>query len=40
VGSHEVIAERLHLTRATLYRRLHLGCRLLGERLATGDRAK
>jgi tetratricopeptide (TPR) repeat protein len=35
VGSHEVIAERMHLTRATFYRRLHLGLGLLGERLTT-----
>lgn len=37
VGSHEVIAERLHLTRATFYRRLHLGLGLLGARLATPE---
>jgi hypothetical protein len=35
VGSHEVIAERLRLTRATFYRRLNLGLGLLGERLTT-----
>ncbi|HEY4027030.1 MAG TPA: AAA family ATPase [Candidatus Dormibacteraeota bacterium] len=35
VGSHEVIAERMHLTRATFYRRLQLGLSLLGERLTT-----
>jgi tetratricopeptide (TPR) repeat protein len=33
VGSQEVVADRLHLTRATFYRRLHLGWSLLGERL-------
>ena len=35
VGSHELVADRLHLTRATFYRRLHLGFQLLGERLTT-----
>jgi tetratricopeptide (TPR) repeat protein len=35
VGSQEVVADRLHLTRATFYRRLHLGWELLGERLTT-----
>jgi hypothetical protein len=34
VGSQEVVASRLHLTRATFYRRLHLGWALLGERLS------
>jgi tetratricopeptide (TPR) repeat protein len=34
VGSQEVVAGRLHLTRATFYRRLHLGWALLGERLS------
>ena len=33
VGSHEIIAERLHLTRATFYRRLHRGFQLVAERL-------
>ena len=33
VGSQELVAGRLHLTRATFYRRLHLGWTLLGERL-------
>jgi tetratricopeptide (TPR) repeat protein len=33
VGSQEVVAARLHLTRATFYRRLHLGWELLAERL-------
>jgi tetratricopeptide (TPR) repeat protein len=33
VGSQEVVADRLHLTRATFYRRLHMGWALLGERL-------
>jgi len=33
VGSQELVADRLHLTRATFYRRLHLGWQLLGERL-------
>jgi tetratricopeptide (TPR) repeat protein len=35
-GSQEVVAGRLHLTRATFYRRLHLGWALLGERLSAG----
>lgn len=35
VGSQEVVADRLHLTRATFYRRLHMGWSLLGERLMT-----
>jgi hypothetical protein len=34
VGSQEVVADRLHLTRATFYRRLHLGWTLLVDRLA------
>jgi hypothetical protein len=34
VGSQEVVAERLHLARATFYRRLHLGWELLAARLA------
>jgi tetratricopeptide (TPR) repeat protein len=34
VGSQELVADRLHLTRATFYRRLHLGWSLLAERLA------
>jgi len=33
VGSQEVVADRLHMTRATFYRRLHMGWDLLGERL-------
>jgi len=33
VGSQELVADRLHLTRATFYRRLHLGWGLLAERL-------
>ena len=33
VGSQELVADRLHLTRATFYRRLHMGWSLLGERL-------
>jgi tetratricopeptide (TPR) repeat protein len=33
VGSQEVVADRLHLTRATFYRRLHMGWTLMGERL-------
>jgi tetratricopeptide (TPR) repeat protein len=33
-GSQEMVAGRLHLTRATFYRRLHLGWTLLGERLS------
>jgi len=35
VGSQELVADRLHLTRATFYRRLHLGWELLGGRLTT-----
>src|SRR5262249_34453412 len=35
LGSQELVAGRLHLTRATFYRRLHLGWMLLGERLTT-----
>jgi hypothetical protein len=34
VGSQEVVAERLHLTRATFYRRLHRGWQAVVERLA------
>jgi hypothetical protein len=33
VGSHEVIMERLHLSRPTYYRRLHHGFELVGQRL-------
>jgi hypothetical protein len=33
VGSHEVIMERLHLTRPTFYRRLQRGFALVAERL-------
>jgi hypothetical protein len=33
VGSHEVIMERLHLSRPTYYRRLHHGFELVAERL-------
>jgi hypothetical protein len=33
VGSQEVVAERLHLTRPTFYRRLHLGWALLARKL-------
>jgi len=33
VGSHEVIAERLHLSRPTFYRRLQRGLTLVAERL-------
>jgi tetratricopeptide (TPR) repeat protein len=33
VGSHEVVAARLYMTRATFYRRLHLGWEQLGKRL-------
>ena len=35
VGSQELVADRLHMTRATFYRRLHLGWQLVGERLTT-----
>lgn len=35
LGSQELVAERLHLTRATFYRRLHLGWDLLGRRLTS-----
>ena len=35
VGSHEVIMERLHLSRPTYYRRLHHGFELVAERLDT-----
>lgn len=35
VGSQETVAERLHLTRATFYRRLHFGWELLAGRLAS-----
>jgi hypothetical protein len=33
VGSHEVIMERLHLSRPTYYRRLHHGFELVASRL-------
>ena len=33
VGSHEVIAERLHMSRPTYYRRLHHGFELVADRL-------
>jgi hypothetical protein len=33
VGSHEVIMERLHLSRPTFYRRLQRGFQLVAERL-------
>jgi len=33
VGSHAVVAERLHLSRPTFYRRLHNGLELVAERL-------
>jgi hypothetical protein len=33
VGSHEVIMERLHLSRPTFYRRLRRGFELVAERL-------
>lgn len=33
VGSHEVIAERLHLSRPTFYRRLQRGLGLVAERV-------
>ena len=33
MGSHEVILERLHLSRPTLYRRLQRGFVLVAERL-------
>jgi AAA ATPase domain len=33
LGSQEMVADRLHLSRATFYRRLHLGWQLLGGRL-------
>jgi hypothetical protein len=33
VGSHEVVMERLHLSRPTFYRRLHRGLVLIAERL-------
>jgi hypothetical protein len=33
VGSHEVIMERLHLSRPTFYRRLQRGFALVAERL-------
>jgi hypothetical protein len=33
VGSHAVVAERLHLSRPTFYRRLHSGLELVAERL-------
>lgn len=39
VGSQEVVAERLHLARATFYRRLHLGWELLAARLAEAGSA-
>jgi hypothetical protein len=32
VGSHEVIMERLHLSRPTYYRRLHYGFELVANR--------
>ena len=35
VGSHEVIMERLHLSRPTYYRRLHHGFELVAERIDT-----
>jgi tetratricopeptide (TPR) repeat protein len=34
-GSHELVAERLHLSRATFYRRLRLGWELLAKRMHT-----
>ncbi|MDQ6774407.1 MAG: hypothetical protein M3024_15735, partial [Candidatus Dormibacteraeota bacterium] len=37
VGSQEVVADRLHLTRATFYRRLHLGWGLVAKRLAQAE---
>jgi transcriptional regulator of acetoin/glycerol metabolism len=37
VGSQETVAERLHLARATFYRRLHRGWDLLAERLDQVD---
>jgi hypothetical protein len=33
VGSHEVIMERLHLSRPTYYRRLHHGFELVADKL-------
>ena len=33
VGSHEVIMERLHMSRPTYYRRLHHGYELVGNRI-------
>jgi hypothetical protein len=33
VGSHEVIMERLHLSRPTYYRRFHHGFELVANRL-------
>ena len=37
-GSHELVAERLHLSRATFYRRLRLGWELLARQLQTTNR--
>jgi hypothetical protein len=37
IGSQEAVAERLHLARATFYRRLHRGWSLLAERLDQTD---
>jgi hypothetical protein len=37
IGSQEAVAERLHLARATFYRRLHRGWYLLAERLDEAD---
>src|SRR5262249_30474333 len=39
LGSQELIAERLHLSRPTFYRRLHRGWELLAERLGPLDEA-
>ena len=36
-GSHELVAERLHLSRATFYRRLRLGWELLAKRLPAAE---
>jgi hypothetical protein len=37
IGTHEVVAEKLGLPRATFYRRLHRGLRRLAERIASLD---
>jgi tetratricopeptide (TPR) repeat protein len=37
IGSHELVAERLHLSRTTFYRRLHRGWAMVAEDLSAGD---